>query len=64
MLIPVFPVSVNTILLNMLQALKNISGEFPSMALLEESMARDASREKIYFDKLDRWIYAKPKEEK
>jgi hypothetical protein len=54
MLIPVFPVSVNTILLNMLQALKNISGEFPSMALLEESMARDASREKIYFDKLDR----------
>jgi len=31
MLILVFPVSVNTILLKMLQALKNISAEFPSM---------------------------------
>jgi hypothetical protein len=30
-LIPVFPVSVNTILLKMLQALKNISSEFPPM---------------------------------
>jgi len=27
-------------------------------------MARDASREKIYSNKLDRWIYAKPKEQK
>jgi len=34
------------------------------MALLEESIARDASREKIYSDKLGRCIYAKPKEEK
>ncbi len=31
-------------------------------ALLEESLARDASREKIYSEKLSRWIYAKPKE--
>jgi len=31
----------------MLQALKNISGEFPSTALLEESMARGASREDL-----------------
>lgn len=34
------------------------------MAILEESLARDASREKIYSDKLGRWIYAKLKEEK
>jgi Amt family ammonium transporter len=33
-------------------------------AILEESLARDASREKIYSDKLGRWIYAKPKVEK
>jgi Amt family ammonium transporter len=33
-------------------------------AILEESLARDASREKIYSDKLGRWIYAKRKEEK
>jgi Amt family ammonium transporter len=31
-------------------------------AILEESLARDSSREKIYSDKLGRWIYAKPKE--
>ncbi|MBT7591963.1 MAG: ammonium transporter, partial [Candidatus Scalindua sp.] len=31
------------------------------MAILEESMAKDASREQIYSDKLGRWIYAKPK---
>jgi Amt family ammonium transporter len=31
------------------------------MAILEESMAKDASREKIYSDKLGRWIYAKPR---
>jgi Amt family ammonium transporter len=30
------------------------------MAILEESMAKDASRQKIYSDKLGRWIYAKP----
>ncbi len=29
--------------------------------LLEESLARDARREKIYSEKLGRWIYAKPK---
>ena len=34
------------------------------VAILEESLARDASREKIYSDKLGRWIYAKPKWEK
>jgi Amt family ammonium transporter len=34
------------------------------MAILEESLARDASREKIYSDKLGRWIYAKPRKEK
>ena len=34
------------------------------MALLEESMEKDASREKIYSDKLGRWIYAKPRKEK
>ena len=34
------------------------------VAILEESLARDASREKIYSDKLGRWIYAKPKGEK
>lgn len=32
------------------------------MALLEEALARDARRERIYSDKLGRWIYAKPKE--
>jgi Amt family ammonium transporter len=31
------------------------------MAILEESMIKDASRQKIYSDKLGRWIYAKPK---
>ena len=31
------------------------------ITLLEESFARDASREKIYSEKLGRWIYAKPK---
>jgi len=31
MLIPVFPISVNTISLKTLQALKNISAVFPSM---------------------------------
>lgn len=30
------------------------------MAILEESMMKDARREKIYSDKLGRWIYAKP----
>jgi Amt family ammonium transporter len=30
-------------------------------ALLEEALARDASRERIYSEKLGRWIYAKPK---
>ncbi len=30
------------------------------IAVLEESMAKDASREKIYSDKLGRWILAKP----
>jgi len=34
------------------------------MAILEESLARDASREKIYSEKLGRWIYAKLKKEK
>lgn len=32
-------------------------------ALLEESLAKDASREKIYSEKLGRWIYAKLKQE-
>ena len=30
-------------------------------ALLEEALARDARREKIYSEKLGRWIYAEPK---
>ncbi len=34
------------------------------VALLEESMAKDASREKIYSDKLGRWILAKPGKDK
>jgi len=34
------------------------------VAILEESLVRDASREKIYSDKLGRWICAKPKEKK
>jgi Amt family ammonium transporter len=35
--------------------------EIRETALLEESLSRDASREKIYSEKLGRWIYAKPK---
>ncbi len=31
------------------------------IAVLEDSMAKDANREKIYSDKLGRWILAKPK---
>ena len=34
------------------------------MDILEESMTKDASRQKIYSDKLGRWIYAKPGKEK
>ena len=31
------------------------------MAILEEALARDSRREKIYSEKLGRWIYAEPK---
>lgn len=31
------------------------------MALLEEAFSKDASRERIYSERLGRWIYAKPK---
>ena len=30
------------------------------MAILEESMVKNTSRQKIYSDKLGKWIYAKP----
>ena len=33
------------------------------LAYLEESFAKDANREKIYSEKLGKWIYAKPKQE-
>lgn len=42
----------------------DLKKEREQMSLLEEAMSRDAGREKIYSDKLGRWVYARIKTEK
>ena len=42
----------------------DLKQEREQMSLLEEAMSRDAGREKIYSDKLGRWVYARLKAEK
>jgi Amt family ammonium transporter len=44
-----------------LGAVEEIEEVHKEMAILEEALSRDARREKIYSEKLGRWIYAEPK---
>ena len=46
------------------EAMIDLKQEKEQLSLLEEAMSKDAGREKIYSDKLGRWVYARPKTEK
>ena len=46
------------------EAMIDLKQEREQRSLLEEAMSKDAGREKIYSDKLGRWVYARPKTEK
>ena len=39
----------------------DLNKEREQLSLLEEAMSKDAGREKIYSDKLGRWVYARLK---
>ena len=42
----------------------DVQAEKEQLSLLEEAMSKDRSREKIYSEKLGRWVYGKVKQEK
>ncbi|MDE1889833.1 MAG: ammonium transporter [Planctomycetota bacterium] len=46
------------------EAMIDLNQEREQLSLLEEAMSKDAGREKIYSDKLGRWVYARLKTEK
>ncbi len=56
---PCYPAQAE--LTSQIGSLETVESAHRDMAILEESMEKDASREKIYSDKLGRWIHAKPR---
>ncbi|MBI2470832.1 MAG: ammonium transporter [Planctomycetes bacterium] len=61
---PCYPVEQDFIAPMVGEAMIDLKQEREQLSLLEEAMSRDAGREKIYSDKLGRWVYARLKAEK
>ncbi|HHT9136663.1 MAG TPA: ammonium transporter [Candidatus Wunengus sp. YC60] len=61
---PCYPVEQDFIAPMVGEAMIDLKQEREQLSLLEEAMSRDAGREKIYSDKLGRWVYARLKTEK
>ena len=61
---PCYPVEQDFIAPMVGEAMIDLGQEREQLSLLEEAMSKDAGREKIYSDKLGRWVYARLKTEK
>lgn len=61
---PCYPVEQDFIAPMVGESMIDLKQEREQLSLLEEAMCRDAGREKIYSDKLGRWVYARIKAEK
>ncbi|MCR4320088.1 MAG: ammonium transporter [Candidatus Brocadiaceae bacterium] len=61
---PCYPVEQDFLAPMVGESMIDLKQEREQMSLLEEAMSRDAGREKIYSDKLGRWVYARLKAEK
>ncbi|MDO8140590.1 MAG: ammonium transporter [Candidatus Brocadiales bacterium] len=61
---PCYPIEQDFIAPMVGEAMIDLKQEREQLSLLEEAMSRDAGREKIYSDKLGRWVYARLKTEK
>ena len=61
---PCYPVEQDFLAPMVGESMIDLKQEREQMSLLEEAMSRDAGREKIYSDKLGRWVYARLKVEK
>lgn len=61
---PCYPVEQDFIAPMIGESMIDLKQEREQLSLLEEAMSRDAEREKIYSDKLGRWVYARIKTER
>ncbi len=61
---PCYPVEQDFLAPMVGESMIDLKQEREQLSLLEEAMSRDAGREKIYSDKLGRWVYARLKAEK
>ena len=61
---PCYPVEQDFLAPMVAESMIDLKQEREQLSLLEEAMSRDAGREKIYSDKLGRWVYARLKAEK
>ncbi len=61
---PCYPMEQDFIAPMVGESMIDLNKEREQLSLLEDAMSKDAGREKIYSDKLGRWVYARLKTEK